>query len=134
VTATARGPLSAAGAYLRATVTNIPAEGRLDQAAQRVFADAFRLAVVLRFQPDSPLAEIALAVARAADRHPSVALPRREAEMLVRDVLGETVPVAGIEREQIAAVQVLLFAAFVDELALTDDELDELIAQAEHER
>ena len=39
---------------------------------------------------------------------------------------------AGIEREQIAAVQVLLFAAFVDELALTDDELDELIAQAEH--
>jgi hypothetical protein len=54
--------------------------------------------------------------------------------MLVRDALGETVPVAGIDREQVVAAHVLLFAAFVDELALTDDELDELIARAEDER
>ena len=51
--------------------------------------------------------------------------------MLIRQALGEQVPTGGIGREQAMTVHVLLFAALVDELALTDDELDELIADAE---
>jgi hypothetical protein len=133
VTAAVAGPVSSAGAYLRATATNAPADGRLDDESRRVFAYAFRLAVAMRFGPDSPLTEITLAVARAAQRHAAVGLAAREAEMLVRDALGETVPVSGIEIDQIVAAHVLLFAAFVDEMALIDDELDELIVAAEHQ-
>jgi hypothetical protein len=51
--------------------------------------------------------------------------------MLIREVLGENVPTAGIEPGQAVTVHVLVFAALVEELALTDDELDELIADAE---
>ena len=132
MTAVAGGPTSPAGVYLRATATNVPADARLDDESRRVFAHAFRLAVAMRFGPDSPLSEIALAVARAAERHAAVGLAAREAEMLVRDALGETVPVAGIETDQIVAAHVLLFTAFVDEMALIDDELDELIVAAEN--
>jgi len=131
MTATAQGSFSRAGAYLRATATNTPAEAHLDPAARILFEQAFRLAVTERFRPETPLAEISLAVARAADRHATVGLSVREAEMLVREALGETVPVAGIQPDQMVAAHVLLFTAFVDELALSDDELDELITAAE---
>jgi len=131
VTAVA-GPVTSAGAYLRATATNAPAAARLDDESRRVFAHAFRLAVAMRFGPDSPLPEITLAVARAAERHAAVGLAAREAEMLVRDALGEAVPTAAIASDQIVAAHVLLFTAFVDEMALIDDELDELIVAAEN--
>jgi hypothetical protein len=122
-----------AGAYLRATATNSPAELHLDDAARALFARAFRLAVVARFRPECPLPEITLAVARALDRHAAVALPAREAEMLVRDALGEDVPIAGIAPDRVVATHVLLFAAFADELALTEEEFDELITEAEQQ-
>ena len=127
----ARRPRTAAGLVLRATATNGRAEAVPDDAARGVFDRAFGLAVRLRFRPDTPLPVIAGSVAGAARRHAELALPVREAEMLIRAALGETVPTAGIAPAETVAVQVLMFAALVEELALTDDELDELIAGAE---
>ena len=51
--------------------------------------------------------------------------------MLIRQALDEQVPTAGITPAAVVTVQVLLFATLVDELALTDEELAELIADAE---
>jgi hypothetical protein len=70
-------------------------------------------------------------VAGCARRHAELTVPVREAEMLIREALGERVPTAGIAPAQRVTVHVLLFAALTEELALTDDELDELIADAE---
>jgi Na+/H+-dicarboxylate symporter len=122
---------STAGAYLWATATNSPAETIPGDAARTVFARAFGLAVRLRFQPGTPLTAIAATVRKAARRHPALTVPVREAEMLIRQALDEQVPTAGIPPAAVVTVQVLLFAALVDELALTDDELAELIADAE---
>lgn len=122
---------SPAGAYLWATATNTPAGTITGEAARLVFDRAFGLAVRLRFQAGAPLTAIAATAAGAARRHPSLSVPVREAEMLIRQALGEHVPTGGIEPPAVVTVQVLLFAALVDELALTDAELDELIADAE---
>lgn len=122
---------SAAGAYLFATATNSPATEIPDDAGRAVFQKAFELAVRLRFKPDSPLAAIAAAVAATARRHPGLGVPVREAEMLVREALGERVPTADIAPDRTIAVHVLLFTTLVDEMALTDEELAELIADAE---
>ena len=133
-----RGPATVAGEYLRATAANDLADETArpadpaDYATRLVFFCAFELAVRRRFRPDSPVVEIALSVAGAARRHDRVGLPHREAEMLIRDVLGEPVPVAGIEPMRIVLVHLVMFAALVDELALTDQELDALLAEAEH--
>lgn len=122
---------SPAGAYLWATATNSSAGTVPGDDARAVFARAFGLAVRLRFRPDCPVAAITRTVASAARRHPRLNLPVREAEMLVRQALDERVPTAGISPAAVVTVQVLLFATLVDELALTDEELAELIADAE---
>ena len=122
---------SAAGAYLFATATNSPAREIPDDGARRVFDKAFRLVVRLRFKPRTSLAEIATSIALAARRHPGLGVPVREAEMLIREALGERVPTADITPAQLVTVHVLMFAVLVDEMALTDDELAELIADAE---
>jgi hypothetical protein len=119
-----------AGAFLRATATNTPAGDPPGDGGEEVFDAAFRLAVGLRFKPEMPLATITATVRAAAGRHPELKLPVREAEMLIREALGETVPTAGIAATDTVKVHVLMFAALVEELALTDAELDELIAQA----
>jgi hypothetical protein len=119
-----------AAAFLRATATNTPAPSVPGEDADAVFAAAFRLAVKLRFKPDSPLPAITATVGAAAKRHRELSVPVREAEMLIREALGETVPTAEIEAADTVKVHVLIFAALVEELALTDAELDELIAQA----
>jgi hypothetical protein len=126
-----RRPRTRGGLFLRATATHDRAEAVSVEDAREVFARAFVLAVGLRFAPETPLPVIAGSVAACARRQAEPTLPVREAEMLVREALGETVPTAGIAPAQRVAVQVLLFAALVEELALTDDELDELIADAE---
>jgi hypothetical protein len=122
---------SPAGAYLWAAATNSPAATIPGDAAQTVFARAFGLAVRLRFQAASPLTAIARTAANAARRHPTLNVPVREAEMLIRQALDEQVPTAGITPAAVVTVQVLLFATLVDELALTDEELSELIADAD---
>lgn len=94
------------------------------------FEAAFRLAVGLRFGADAPLLAISGTVRAVARRHPDAMLPVREAEMLIRDALGETVPVGDISPADTVKVHVLVFAELVRELALTDAELDELLAQA----
>lgn len=127
----ARGPRTPGGLFLRATATNDQAEAVPDEAGRAVFGRAFALAVRLRFGPDTPLMAIAGTVAACARRHAGLTVPVREAEMLIREALGETVPTAGIEPAQQVAVHVLMFAALVEEVALTDGELDELIAGAE---
>jgi len=128
VTGSDRSP---AGAYLWATATNSPTGTIAGVAARPVFARAFALAVRLRFPADAPLTAIAASAAGAARRHPSLSVPVREAEMLIREALGENVPTGGIEPPAVVTVHVLLFAALVDELGLTDDEVAELIADAE---
>lgn len=122
---------SSAGAYLFATATNSPARQIPGDGARRVFEKAFVLAVRLRFKPETPLAAITASVALAARRHPELGVPVREAEMLIREALGERVPTAGITPAQLVTVHVLMFAVLIDEMALTDDELAELIADAE---
>jgi hypothetical protein len=122
---------STAGAYLWAAATNSPAEAIPGEGARTVFARAFALAVRLRFRAGTPLTAIARTAANAARRHPTLNVPVREAEMLIRQALDEQVPTAGIPETAVVTVQVLLFATLVDELALTDDELAELIADAE---
>jgi hypothetical protein len=128
---TARRPGTPTGRYLRATALNDRADGLPGEPALEVFGRAFTAAVRLRFRPDTPLLAIAASVAAAARRHPVLHQLVREAEMLIRQALGERVPAAGITREQAMVVHMLIFAALVDEMALTDDELDELIAEAE---
>ena len=52
--------------------------------------------------------------------------------MLIREALGEAVPTGGIAADRRSATYTCCSSpALVDELALTDDELDELIADAE---
>jgi hypothetical protein len=120
--------MSAATAFLRATATNTPAPDAPAEDADETFAAAFRAAVKLRFRPDAPLATITGSVRAATRRHGDL-VPVREAEMLIRSALGEEVPTAEIARTAAVTAHVLLFATLVEELALTDDELDELLAQ-----
>ena len=126
-------PRSPAGAYLRATAANEPARLEIDPGypARVVFYCAFELAVRRRFRPDSPIAEIARAVANAARRHAFVPVEALAAEMLIRDALGEVVPVEDIPLPVIVATHLVVFAAICDELALSDGEIDALIAAAE---
>jgi hypothetical protein len=58
-------------------------------------------------------------------------VPALEAEMLIRDALGEAVPIAEISLDAIVTTHLLVFASLVDELALSDDEVDALIVEAE---
>ena len=103
----------------------------VDDTALRVWDSAFKLAVRRRFEPASPLAEISRTVAGAVHAHEAAALPVLDAEMLVRDALGEAVPIDEIDPAVRLAVHLLVFASLTDELALGDGELDGLIAQAE---
>jgi hypothetical protein len=126
-----------AGRYLRATARDdtpsrfgTPA-AEVDDAARAVWKIAFGLAVTRRFEPGSALAEISRSVAGAVHEHSVAALPMLDAEMLVRDALGETVPLEDIDPGVLIAVHLLVFASLIDELALGDGELDGLIAQAE---
>jgi hypothetical protein len=123
----------AAGACLRATAANQrgPVDLRPDYPARVVFHRAFELAVRRRFRGESPIVEIVRTVAIAARRHPFVPVDALAAEMLIRDVLGDAVPVEEIPLPVIVATHVLVFAAICDELALSDDEIDTLIATAE---
>ncbi|MEV6629465.1 hypothetical protein AB0M54_01785 [Actinoplanes sp. NPDC051470] len=114
-------------AFLRATATNTVAPEPPGEHADEMFAAAFRAAVKLRFRTDAPLAAVTGSVRAATRRHGEL-VPVREAEMLIRSALGEQVPIAEIDRSSTVRTHVLLFAALVEELALTDDELDELLA------
>jgi hypothetical protein len=119
--------MSAATEFLRATATNSVAPEPPGEDADAIFAAAFRAAVKLRFRTDAPLAAITGSVRAATRRHAEL-VPVREAEMLIRSALGEKVPTGEIDRSSAVKVHVLLFATLVEELALTDDELDQLIA------
>ena len=122
-----------AGRYCRAVARDeVPHHGtpEVTRATRRVWEIAFGLAARRRFDVDSPLAEIARTVA-AAGQDRTAALPAMEAEMLLRAALGETVPAGDLEPSAVAGIHLLLFASLTNELALTDDELDDLIAEAE---
>jgi hypothetical protein len=133
----ARTVTTEAGRYLQAVARDDPpahygtTPGRVDGAARRIWAIAFGLVVRRRFEPYTPLAEISRTVAAAVRDHSAAALPVLDAEMLVRDALGEVVPVEEIDPEVLLGVHLLLFASLADELALGDAELDTLIAEAE---
>jgi len=126
-----------AGDYLRAAaVDEAPARfgtpsGPVDDYARRVWHTAFRLAVRRRFEPDSPLAEISRSVATAVHVHETAGLPAIDVEMLVRAELGEQVPVDDFEPDVLTGAHLLVFASLVDELALGDRELDDLVTEAE---
>ncbi|GIM97904.1 hypothetical protein [Paractinoplanes toevensis] len=126
-----------AGRYLRqAARDDAPARlgtppSDIDDAARRVWEIAFGLAVRRRFEPETPLTEISRTVATAVHEHAVAGLPILDAEMLVRHALGETVPIGDIDGSILLAVHLLLFASLADELALGDEELDAIIADAE---
>jgi hypothetical protein len=135
----AHPPWTNAGDYLRAAATDEaparfgtpPGSAAVDEYARRVWHHAFRLAVRRRFDPDTSLAEISRSVANAVHAHESVKLPAIDAEMLVRAELGEAVPVDEMEPAVRTGVHLLVFASLVDELALGDGELDDLVTRAE---
>lgn len=126
-------PRSAAGACLLATAANEPGPMDLhpDSPARVVLCCAFELAVRRRFRAGSPVAEIARTVANAARRHPFVPMDAVAAEMLIRDALGEVVPIEEIPLTVIVATHLVVFAAICDEMAWSDDETEALIAAAE---
>jgi hypothetical protein len=133
----AHPPWTTAGDYLRAAAGDeAPARfgtppGPVDDYARRVWRRAFGLAVRRRFEPGSPLAEISRTVAAAVHAHESAGLPAIDAEMLVRAELGETVPIDELDPAVLLGVHLLVFASLVDELALGDGELDDLVTEAE---
>jgi hypothetical protein len=130
-------PWTDAGDYLRAAASDeAPARfgtpsGPVDDYARRVWHRAFSLAVRRRFEPSSPLAEISRSVATAVQVHDSAGLPAIDAEMLVRAELGEVVPVDELDQTVRVGVHLLVFASLVDEMALGDGELDDLVTEAE---
>ncbi|MBM2622459.1 hypothetical protein JIG36_43860 [Actinoplanes sp. LDG1-06] len=127
------GVHTAAGRYLQ-RVAYEDAPVRADapsSAARHVWAIAFGLAARRRFEPDSPLAEIRRTVVTTLQRHAAAALPPLAAEMLIRDALGEQVPVDEIGDAVRSGAHLLLFAGLVEELALTDGELESLVIEAE---
>jgi hypothetical protein len=122
-----------AGRYLRAaargeSLTRYSVTG---DAAVRVWEIAFGLAARRRFEPATPLAEVGRSVSAALRERCAAAVPPLDAEMLVRAALGEAVPLEELDSARRILVHLLLFAAFTDELALGDNELDTLIAEAE---
>jgi hypothetical protein len=120
-----------AAAYLKATATNQKSDiVRPDAADRDVFQRAFTAIVRRRFQDTSPVAEITRSVANSGQRHPYTMVPLLEAEMLVREALGETVPTGEISPPVVVATHVLMFASLAEEMALTDAELDALIEDA----
>jgi hypothetical protein len=133
----AHSPWTNAGDYLRAAASDeAPARfgtpaGPVDDYARRVWHNAFGLAVRRRFQPGSSLAEISRTVTTAVHVHETAGLPVIDAEMLVRAELGETVPVGELDSAVLIGVHLLVFASLVDELALGDGELDDLVTEAE---
>jgi hypothetical protein len=133
----ARSVTTEAGRCLQAVARDDPrahhgmTPGLQDSSARRIWAIAFGLVVRQRFEPHTPLAEISRAVATAVHDHAAAALPVLDAEMLVRDALGESVPLEEIDPAVLLGVHVLLFASLADALALGDAELDNLIAEAE---
>jgi hypothetical protein len=124
---------TAAGRYLqRVAYADAPARAEAPTSATRhVWEIAFGLAARRRFEPDSPLAEIRRTVWATLHRQSAVALPPLTAEMLIRAALGEEVPVDEIDDTVRTGAHLLLFARLVDELALTDDELEGLVMEAE---
>ncbi|GAB2628407.1 hypothetical protein Aab01nite_22180 [Paractinoplanes abujensis] len=124
---------TAAGRYLqRVAYEDAPAHSEEPTSATRqVWEIAFGLAVRRRFDPDSPLAEIRRTVTTTLREHSAAAVPPLAAEMLIRDALGETVPVEELGDAVRSRAHLLLFAGLVDELAMTDGELEALVVQAE---
>ena len=129
----ARPVTTEAGRYLRATAHYEPPahHGVMDDSAARMWEIAFGLAVRLRYASGAPLTEITRMVATAVRDRCAAAVPPLDAEMLVREALGETVPVGEMDQARRIMVHLLVFAALIDELALGDAELDALIAEAE---
>jgi hypothetical protein len=130
-------PWTTAGDYLRGVaVEEAPARfgtpsGPVDDYARRVWRTAFGLAVRQRFEPGSPLAEISRTAAAAVHAHEAAGLPAIDVEMLIRAELGEQVPVDEFDPVVLTGVHLLVFASLVDELALGDGELDDLVTRAE---
>jgi hypothetical protein len=129
--------LSTAARWLRAVVRN-------DADARRALGDmfdedelyplvgsAFSLAVARRFSPNCDVRAItrqALGVRqRYADRSPQLL----QMEMVVRRELGESVPVDDLRPDRVLLIKMWIFEQLVYDLGLFDDELDELIAEAE---
>jgi hypothetical protein len=131
--APARPVVTEAGRYLCATARDEPlaAHRPTDDSATRVWEIAFGLSVRRRFEPGAPLAEIGRSVLAVLRERCPVPVPPLDAEMLVRDALGETVPVDEIDPARRIIVHLLMFAGLTEELALGDSELDNLIADAE---
>jgi hypothetical protein len=97
-----------------------------------MYYEAFREAAERRFRTDAELqgliqflAQPRVPLSRELD------LPLSEAEALIRSALGETGLVDGIPGRTVVEVRMQLFVYLVEDLDLSDTELDELLATAE---
>jgi hypothetical protein len=133
------GPTTAGGEFLRACV-----RGNLDEVDEdrvvrsgrqfdAVWSTAFALAARRRFARVPDLREVTHYVAQALARMdmPTGGRQAREAEALIRWMLGEWDPVEGIEQDDLSKLTGVLLIDLARQDYRSDAELDDFIATAE---
>ncbi|MEU6204145.1 hypothetical protein ABZ814_11215 [Micromonospora musae] len=94
--------------------------------------EAFRFAVHLRFADDAGIEQIQEFLNRPRLLlWPDKGFSKAEAEALMRSALGETGLVAGIATGDVVLLRLQVFTYLVEDMQLSDPELDALIAQSE---
>jgi hypothetical protein len=129
---------SAVGKWIRAVVRNDNVAMRRlgeqfpDEDLDPVVDAVFSLAVRRRFSQALPTGDITRQMLGIRQRYgASRVRPLLEMEMVVRRELGERVPIDDLDDSTVSKIKIFVFEQIVHDLALFDDELDELIVLAE---
>lgn len=140
---TAAGPTTINGHMLRALArrddtafkhwrARMNDDAHAQQTLYEMIFYAFREAVERRFTADTDVREITAFLAQPRPRlTPELTLAPLEAEALIRSALGETGLVQSIGTQQVVTLRMQLFVYLVEDLALSDEDLDRLLIDAE---
>jgi hypothetical protein len=120
----------------RASLNELGPNGQLPPAdaelAGRILLAAFDLVIPRWFNKDTPIRQITVEMLEVRARiGAKAAQPVIVMEMVVRKALGETVPVDDLDEYVLAKAKAGVLAQYVHSVGLLDDELDELVAEAE---
>lgn len=95
-----------------------------------ILYEVFRLAVVRIFE-GSDIKEIAdFVYSPRPEITPGIPFQPAQAEALIRSALGETGLVGGISTQDVTVARAQVFAYLVEDMSLSESELDQLIADA----
>lgn len=129
---------SLAGQWIKATVKNdkhalLRLENQVRDEELSVLIDAvFTLAVRTRFSPSGSLDDITRQMLGIRQRYDAkLVRPILEMEMVVRKELGEYVPIDDLSSTTTSVIKLLVIEQIVYDMALFDDEIDDLIGRAE---